>query len=102
MKLLFERSAADWMSQTQGLVIHGLRVKAIDGSTMKTPDTTTNSRRFGRPGSSRGRAAYPQLRIVTLADVGTRLRWPYRWIEAEVAERLRPIARAMVPELFAD
>jgi 4-hydroxy-tetrahydrodipicolinate synthase len=34
------------------------------------------------------------------ADVGTRLRWPYRWISEEEATRLRPVAEAMVPELF--
>ena len=33
--------------------------------------------------------------------VGTRLRRPYRWIAQEEADRLRPIARAMLPELFA-
>lgn len=33
-------------------------------------------------------------------DIGTRLRWPYRWIPEEEAERLRPIARQMMPELF--
>ncbi|MCB0044743.1 MAG: dihydrodipicolinate synthase family protein [Caldilineaceae bacterium] len=35
------------------------------------------------------------------ADVGTRLRRPYRWIPAEAADSLAPIARAMLPELFA-
>jgi hypothetical protein len=35
------------------------------------------------------------------ADVGTLLRWPYRSIAQGEAERLRPIARQMVPELFA-
>jgi len=34
------------------------------------------------------------------ADVGLRLRWPYKFIPAEVAEKLRPIARRSVPELF--
>lgn len=33
--------------------------------------------------------------------VGTRLRRPYRWIPAEEAARLRPVAREMLPELFA-
>lgn len=33
--------------------------------------------------------------------VGTRLRRPYRWIPAEEAARLRPVARDMLPELFA-
>jgi dihydrodipicolinate synthase/N-acetylneuraminate lyase len=34
------------------------------------------------------------------ANVGTRLRWPYRWIDEQEAARLRPIAQAMLPELF--
>ena len=34
------------------------------------------------------------------ADIGTRLRWPYRWIPEKEAERLRPIARQIIPELF--
>jgi dihydrodipicolinate synthase/N-acetylneuraminate lyase len=33
-------------------------------------------------------------------DAGTRLRWPYRWIPISEAERLRPIAHKMLPELF--
>jgi dihydrodipicolinate synthase/N-acetylneuraminate lyase len=33
--------------------------------------------------------------------VGTRLRRPYRWIDDAEAERLRPVARSMMPELFA-
>jgi dihydrodipicolinate synthase/N-acetylneuraminate lyase len=33
-------------------------------------------------------------------DVGTRLRWPYRWIPLSEADRLRPIARDLLPEFF--
>ena len=33
-------------------------------------------------------------------DIGTRLRWPYRSIPEAEAERLRPIARERLPELF--
>jgi dihydrodipicolinate synthase/N-acetylneuraminate lyase len=33
--------------------------------------------------------------------VGTRLRRPYRWIPESEAARLRPIARSLMPELFA-
>ncbi|MGO4125970.1 dihydrodipicolinate synthase family protein [Inquilinus sp. YAF38] len=32
--------------------------------------------------------------------VGTRLRRPYRWIDEAEADRLRPMARSMMPELF--
>ena len=34
------------------------------------------------------------------ADIGTRLRWPYNWFPPETAERLRPVAREALPELF--
>lgn len=33
-------------------------------------------------------------------DIGPRLRWPYRWIPATEADRLRPIARDLLPEFF--
>lgn len=36
------------------------------------------------------------------APVGSRLRAPYRWIPESEAVRLRPIARAMLPEIMAD
>lgn len=35
------------------------------------------------------------------ADVGLRIRWPYKSVSQSDADRLRPIARAMVPEMFA-
>jgi len=34
------------------------------------------------------------------SNVGTRLRWPYRWIPESEAKRLRPIAQQMLPELL--
>lgn len=34
------------------------------------------------------------------ADVGTRLRWPYRWIDSSRVPALRAAARAALPELF--
>jgi len=36
------------------------------------------------------------------APVGTRLRWPYRGVDETEAAALRPVARRMIPELFAD
>ncbi|MHC4199905.1 MAG: IS4 family transposase [Planctomycetota bacterium] len=97
MEMLFDRSAGEWLTQTDGLVVRGLRVQAVDGTTMKTPDTPSNSRRFGRPGSSRGRAAYPQLRIVALADVGTRIVKAARWSRYRKAEI--DLARDIVSEI---
>ncbi|MBN1910914.1 MAG: dihydrodipicolinate synthase family protein [Pirellulales bacterium] len=34
------------------------------------------------------------------ADIGTRLRWPYRFIPQEEADRLRPLAREILPEIL--
>ncbi|UCC82502.1 MAG: IS4 family transposase [Gemmatimonadota bacterium] len=97
METLFKRAASEWLAGTEGLVVRGLRVQSFDGSTMKTPDTPKNSRRFGRPGSSRGRAAYPQLRIVALADVGTRIIVAARWSRYRKAEI--DLARDLVSEV---
>ncbi|HEY4112230.1 MAG TPA: dihydrodipicolinate synthase family protein [Puia sp.] len=33
-------------------------------------------------------------------NVGTRLRWPYRWIEEKDAEAVRVVARRLLPEFF--
>jgi len=35
------------------------------------------------------------------AEIGTRLKWPYQGIDIAEAERLRPIAHELLPELFA-
>ncbi|GAA3729605.1 dihydrodipicolinate synthase family protein [Plantactinospora mayteni] len=34
------------------------------------------------------------------ADIGTRVRWPYASVDPTLAERLRPLARERLPELF--
>lgn len=34
-------------------------------------------------------------------NVGTRIRWPYRWLSESEAKALQPIARDRLPELFA-
>lgn len=64
---LFERTAAHWCRA--GADSHrwrGLAVYGIDGTTLRIPDTPENEAAFGRPGSGRGAAGYPQLRAVGL------------------------------------
>lgn len=51
----------------------GLRLYAVDGSSLRIADTTSNEEVYGRPGSSRGEAGYPQARVVGLLAVGSRL-----------------------------
>lgn len=56
---------------TPGAFLQGLRLLALDGNTKDVPDTPENERVFGRHGSDRGPAAYPQLLLVLLAECGT-------------------------------
>lgn len=70
---LFKRSSGAWLEQTPGLIFHGRRVYAIDGSTLKAPDSAPNRRGFGKPKGGRGVGGYPQLRVVALMDVGTHI-----------------------------
>jgi hypothetical protein len=47
------------------------RLITLDGSTLDVADTARNERAFGRPGASRGKAGFPQLRFVALLENGT-------------------------------
>ena len=59
--------------ETKGAFYRGLRVMSIDGTTLDLADTPENEEHFGRPGSGRGEGggAFPQLRVVGLAECGT-------------------------------
>lgn len=57
--------------KTRGAWYRQWRLISIDGSTMDVADTKENQDRFGRPGASRGEAAYPQLRMVSLVENGS-------------------------------
>ena len=57
---------------TPGSWLAGRRVVAIDGTCVDVPDTVVNAEFFGRPASSRGEnAAFPQARLVAVAECGT-------------------------------
>ena len=57
--------------ETSGAFLFGLRLMAIDGTIEDLADTPANEAYFGRPGSGRGRSAFPQMRCVYLAECGT-------------------------------
>jgi len=56
-----------------GVFWRGLRLMAVDGTCWEVADTAANEAAFGRPGTTRGqgRAAFPQVRMVALAECGT-------------------------------
>jgi len=56
---------------TQGTWYRKWRLVSIDGSTLDVADTSKNDEAFGRPGASRGKTAFPQVRFVCLAENGT-------------------------------
>ncbi len=59
------------VSASQGAWYRGWRLVSLDGSTLDVADEPANDAAFGRPGSSRGRSAYPQIRFVSLVENGT-------------------------------
>lgn len=56
---------------TKGAWYGGWRLVSLDGSTLAAADENENAEAFGRPGSSRGESAYPRIRFVSLAEIGT-------------------------------
>ena len=74
LRVLFEQAARPLATpQTQGAFYRGLRVLALDGTCLDVADTPTNAAAFGRPGTGRGQGvgAFPQVRLVGLAECGT-------------------------------
>ena len=55
-----------------GVWLAGRRLVAVDGCCLDVADTPVNEEFFGRPGVNKGeRAAFPQARVVALAECGT-------------------------------
>lgn len=67
LETLFTTTAAQWATASanehrwRGLAVYG-----VDGSRLRIPDSRENDQTFGRPKSGRGRAGYPQVRVVAL------------------------------------
>ena len=59
--------------ETPGAFYKGLRLMAIDGTVQDTPDTEANAARFERSSGGRGEGAFPQLRKVSLVELGTHI-----------------------------
>jgi hypothetical protein len=61
----------DGRGTTKGAWYRHWRLVSLDGSEMDVADTRANEAAFGRPGASRGRSAFPQIRFVSLVENGT-------------------------------
>jgi hypothetical protein len=87
---------------TAGAFLGGLRLLALDGTTLDVADTPANERAFGRPTTHRGPGAFPQLRVVALIETGTHVLCdvvlrPFRGGEAPAA---RHLLRAVGPGML--
>ena len=70
---LFARVAAPLGTEAMpGVWLAGRRLVAVDGCCLDVADTSVNAEFFGRPGVNKGeQAAFPQARVVALAECGT-------------------------------
>jgi len=70
---LFARVAAPLGTDAMpGVWLAGRRLVAVDGCCLDVADTSVNAEFFGRPGVNKGeQAAFPQARVVALAECGT-------------------------------
>lgn len=104
MSQLFGRIARPLATPaTPGAFLGGLRVMAVDGTVIDVPDSVSNARVFGYPGTrQRTRAAFPKVRIVLLLEAGTHLIvdaliCPYRMGERVRAKKLlRSVTQGML------
>jgi len=95
MRELFGQVAAPMAAPgTPVAWFYGWRVMAVDGVVIDVPDTPDNAEEFGRSGNHLALSPFPQVRVVGLAECGSR---------AIVAAAMGPVAtyeRALMEELF--
>jgi hypothetical protein len=84
---------------TKGAWYRRWRLVTLDGSTMETADNQENVAAFGRPGASRGRSAYPQIRFASLVENGTHVLFGTKLAGCHTAEVT--LAREVIPHLEA-
>jgi hypothetical protein len=82
---------------TKGAWYRGWRLVSLDGSTLDVADEQGNDRAFGRPGASRGGSAYPQIRFVSLAEIGTHVLFGTQMAGCTTSEIA--LSKAVLPSL---
>ncbi len=98
LRALFEAAVRPLATDvTRGAWYRGFRLVAMDGATLDVPDTAENDGYFGRPGSGRGegKGAFPQIRLVGVAECGTHAMFaaavgPYSTPERSLAMSVLP------------
>jgi Insertion element 4 transposase N-terminal/Transposase DDE domain len=83
--------------RTKGAWYWQWHLVSLDGSTLDVADTKENEEAFGRPGASRGNAAFPKIRFVALLENGTHVLWAAR-VDKYATDELT-LAEKVVPAL---
>ena len=82
---------------TRGAWYQKWRLVSLDGSTLDVADEKGNVKAFGRPGASRGKSAYPQIRLVSLVENGTHVLFGSQMAAYRVGETT--LAKTVLPAL---
>lgn len=98
VRALYEATVAPIAeTRTKGAWYRQWRLVSLDGSTLDVADTKENEEAFGRPGASRGSAAFPKIRFVALLENGTHVLWTAR-VDKYATDELT-LAEEVVPAL---
>lgn len=82
---------------TRGAWYRAWRVVSVDGFILDVAESDENVKAFGRPGSSRGKSAYPQVRVVGFLENGTHVFFGAEMDRCDVGEIT--IARRILSKL---
>ncbi len=85
---------------TPGAFYREMRLMGCDGSVFDAPDSPANAAAFHRANGSRGEGAFPQVRKVSLVEIGTHVETAFAiggWQDSEQA-----LAEQLFPALPAD
>src|SRR5450432_4846883 len=82
---------------TKGAWYRDWRLVSIDGSTLDVADEKGNDQAFGRPGASRGKSAYPQIRFMSLVENGNHVLFGSRMADYATSESA--LAKTVLPHL---
>ncbi|MGH8677864.1 MAG: IS4 family transposase [Burkholderiales bacterium] len=86
--------------QTRGAFYRGLRLVGCDGTLQNAPDTPANEQAFHRANGSRGPGAWPQVRKVSLTELGTHVEFAIAiggWQDSE-----KTMLEALLQQIPAD
>jgi len=86
-------------SDTPGAWYRQWHLVSLDGSTMEIADNRENEAAYGRPGTSRGKSGYPQLRFVSLVENGTHVLFGTQLAGYHTGEIV--LAKKVIPHLKA-